>query len=216
MLKYILVLLAYILGSIPFSYILGRYFRHEDIRKYGSGNIGTTNAFRVFGKVIGTTVLILDTIKSGLLVYLVKNNIIFPEIDLLHPLIYGFASVIGHVFPVWFKFKGGKGVATSFGLLLAYTPGIALFLLPVFLVILVISRYVSVASTFTTLITAIVGLILFFVGNNPDFDIYFVIILFLATILIFIRHRTNFLRIRNHTENKIGMSDKLDKIFKKK
>ncbi|HPJ23759.1 MAG TPA: glycerol-3-phosphate 1-O-acyltransferase PlsY, partial [Bacillota bacterium] len=151
MLKYVFVILAYILGSIPFSYILGRYFRHDDIRKHGSGNIGTTNAFRVFGKIIGISVLLLDTLKSGLLVFLLKNDIIFANVDMFNPLIYGFASVIGHIFPVWFKFKGGKGVACSFGLLLAYSPITAVALIPMFILITVLTRYISLASTFSTL-----------------------------------------------------------------
>jgi len=214
---FVFVLLAYLLGSIPFSYILGRYFRHEDIRKYGSGNIGTTNAYRVFGKLIGTTVLILDTLKAGLLVYLIKNNLIFPETEMFHPLIYGFASVLGHIFPVWFKFRGGKGVATSFGLLLAYSPILAIVLIPAFFLIQFITRYVSLASTLTTLIAFYVGLLMYILSNSPEiYDLYFVVILFLSTVLIFIRHRTNFDRIRKGTENKIAISDKIDKLFEKK
>ncbi|XMB72555.1 glycerol-3-phosphate 1-O-acyltransferase PlsY [Mycoplasmatota bacterium WC30] len=217
MLKIVLVLLAYLLGSIPFSYILGRSFRHEDIRKHGSGNIGTTNAYRVFGKFIGTSVLILDTLKSGLLVFLIKYTGLFNGIEMFHPLIYGFASVLGHIFPVWFKFKGGKGVATSFGLLLAYAPWVGLIVLPIFFIIQLISRYVSVASAFATLSMFITGLILYLVDFDPSlYDVTFVVILFLATLLIFYRHRTNFQRIRNGTESKIAISDKLDNLFKKK
>lgn len=216
MLKYVLVIVAYLIGSIPFSYLLGRSIKHEDIRKYGSGNLGTTNAYRVFGKVIGTSVLILDTLKGGLMVFLIQNNLLFPSTELFHPLIYGFAAVIGHIFPVWFKFKGGKGVATSFGLLLAYSPVLALIMVALFILIQLISRYVSVASCGSTLITAIVGLVLYLIGTFPAFDLTFVVILILTTILIFIRHRSNFERIRNHTESKIGISDKLDRLFKKK
>ncbi|MCK5731438.1 MAG: glycerol-3-phosphate 1-O-acyltransferase PlsY [Tenericutes bacterium] len=214
--KYIFILVVYLLGSIPFSYIIGKSFKKEDIRKHGSGNIGTTNAYRVFGKIIGTSVLILDTIKSGLLVFLIKYTGLFDGIEMLHPLFYGFASVLGHIFPVWFKFKGGKGVATSFGLLLAYAPILSVILLPVFFLIQFITKYVSVASCFTTLIVFIIGIFLFFFGKNPDIDLVFLIILFLSTALIFIKHRSNFERIKNHTESKILLSDKLDKLFHKK
>jgi glycerol-3-phosphate acyltransferase PlsY len=124
--------------------------------------------------------------------------------------------MIGHVFPVWFKFKGGKGVATAFGLLLAYSPWLAIIMVALFILIQLITRYVSVASCGATLIAAIVGFILFLTGKYPDFDWVFVIILFLATSLIFIRHRSNFERIRNGTESKIKLSTKLDKLFKKK
>ncbi len=217
MLKYVLVLLAYLLGSIPFSYLLGRSIRHEDIRKYGSGNLGTTNAYRVFGKFIGTSVLILDTLKSGLLVFLIRYTNLFYSVEMLHPLIYGFASVVGHIFPVWFKFKGGKGVASSFGLLLAYSPWLGLIMLTVFFTTQLISRYVSIASTFATLSMFILGLILHLTGYDSSmYDLTFVIILFLASMLIFIRHKKNFQRIRNGTESKIAISDKLDNLFKKK
>lgn len=203
MLKYLLVLVAYLLGSIPFSYLLGKYIKHDDIRKHGSGNIGTTNAFRVFGKMIGITVLIFDTLKSGLLLFLLKNDILFADAELFHPLIYGFASVLGHVFPIWLKFKGGKGVATSFGLLLAYSPITAVALIPLFVATTILTRYVSLASTFSTVTAAYLGTFLYVFSDNPDYDLMFMIILILTTILIFIRHGSNFKRIRKGTENKI-------------
>ncbi|MBN2540962.1 MAG: glycerol-3-phosphate 1-O-acyltransferase PlsY [Bacilli bacterium] len=213
MIKFGLLLLAYILGSIPFSYILGRYFRHDDIRKHGSGNIGTTNAFRVFGKIIGVSVLLLDVAKSGLLVFLVKNNLIFPETELFHPLIYGLAAVLGHIFPVWFKFRGGKGVASAFGLLLAYSPITAVALIPMFISVTFLTRYVSLASTFTTMTAAYLGTFLFlFRSDSTDYDIYFMIVLIIVTILIFIRHSSNFHRIRMGTENKISVGKKPEKV----
>ena len=214
MIKFVLVIIAYLLGSIPFSYLLGRTIKHDDIRKHGSGNIGTTNAYRVYGKIIGTSVLILDTLKSGLLVFLLTNNLILTETDLLHPLIYGFAAVLGHVFPIWFKFKGGKGVAAYFGLLLAYAPWMALSILPVFLVVEYTTRYVSIASVFSTIVAFYTGLAMY-VGSSFDYyDLTFVIILFLAVVLIFWRHKDNFHRIRQGTENKIKF-DISTKLYKK-
>lgn len=203
MLKFVLVIVAYLLGSIPFSYLLGKFVKKDDIRKHGSGNIGTTNAYRVFGKVIGTLVLILDTLKGGLIVYLLQNDIVFANQDLFHPLIYGFIAVLGHVFPVWFKFKGGKGVATSFGLLLGYTPLLALAVLPTFIVIELTTRYVSIASVVSTIIAFYAGLGVYFGGKYPHYDLTFVIVLFLAVVLIFWRHKDNFHRIRQGTENRI-------------
>jgi glycerol-3-phosphate acyltransferase PlsY len=207
MLKYLFVILAYLLGSIPFSYLLGKYIKKDDIRQHGSGNIGTTNAYRVYGKVIGTLVLIFDTLKGGIIVYLLSENIIFTNLDMFHPLIYGFAAVLGHVFPIWFKFKGGKGVATSFGLLLGYAPFMALCLLPVFIVIEVSTRYVSIASVVSTIIAFYVGLAMYVGTLNGSgfvhYDLTFVVILFLSVVLIFWRHKTNFHRIRQGTENKI-------------
>lgn len=215
MLKYGLIIIAYLLGSIPFSYLLGKFVKKDDIRKHGSGNIGTTNAYRVFGKIIGTLVLVLDTLKGGLLVFLLQNNILFPNLDLLHPLIYGFAAVLGHVFPVWFKFKGGKGVATSFGLLLGYTPLLALAILPVFIIIELSTRYVSIASVVATIIAFYTGMGVYFGDKYEHYDLTFVIILFLAVVLIFWRHKENFHRIRQGTENKIKF-DISEKIHKRK
>ncbi|MBI9009281.1 MAG: glycerol-3-phosphate 1-O-acyltransferase PlsY [Tenericutes bacterium] len=202
MFKFVLVIIAYLIGSIPFSYILGKFIKKDDIRKHGSGNLGTTNAYRVFGKVIGTLVLILDTLKGGLVVYLFKNDVIFVNSDLLHPLIYGFAAVLGHVFPIWFKFKGGKGVATSFGLMLGYAPLMALSILPAFIIMVLSTRYVSIASVISTVIAFYVGLAMYFGGEFPHYDLTFVFILFISVILIFWRHKNNFHRIRQGTENK--------------
>lgn len=203
MFKFVLVIIAYLIGSIPFSYILGKSIKKDDIRKHGSGNLGTTNAYRVFGKVIGTLVLILDTLKGGLIVYLFQNDLIFTGADLFHPLIYGFAAVLGHVFPVWFKFKGGKGVATSFGLMLGYAPLMALSILPAFIVIQLATRYVSIGSIVSAMLAFYVGLAMYFGSVFPHYDLTFVIILLLSVILIFWRHKDNFHRIRQGTENKI-------------
>jgi len=207
MLKYILVIVAYLLGSIPFSYLLGRFVKKDDIRKHGSGNIGTTNAYRVYGKIIGTLVLILDTLKGGLIVVLLDNGLILSNLDLFHPLVYGFAAVLGHVFPVWFKFKGGKGVATSFGLLLGYAPFMALAILPTFIIIELSTRYVSIASVVSSVIGFYCGLAMYVGSLNGSkfahYDLTFVIILFLSVVLIFWRHKTNFHRVRQGTENKI-------------
>jgi len=204
MFKFVLVIIAYLIGSIPFSYILGKFIKKDDIRKHGSGNLGTTNAYRVFGKVIGTLVLILDTLKGGLIVFLLQKELVFINQDLFHPLIYGFAAVLGHVFPVWFKFKGGKGVATSFGLLLGYAPIMSLSILPAFIIIELSTRYVSIASVVSTVIAFYVGLALYFGSNFLQYDLTFVIVLFLAVVLIFWRHKNNFHRIRQGTENKIS------------
>jgi glycerol-3-phosphate acyltransferase PlsY len=204
MFKFVLVIIAYLIGSIPFSYILGKFIKKDDIRKHGSGNLGTTNAYRVFGKVIGTLVLVLDTLKGGLIVFLLQKNLIFYNIELLHPLVYGFAAVLGHVFPVWFKFKGGKGVATSFGLLVGYSPILALSILPAFLVIELATRYVSIASVVSTLLAFYCGISLYFGSVYEHYDLTFVIVLFLAVVLIFWRHKDNFHMIRQGTENKIS------------
>ncbi|NLZ61800.1 MAG: glycerol-3-phosphate 1-O-acyltransferase PlsY, partial [Acholeplasmataceae bacterium] len=132
MLKFVFVILAYLIGSIPFSYLFGKLLKGEDIRRLGSGNLGATNAFRVFGKIIGFLVLVLDTAKGAVLIALLIYTRLFADLKLFHPLVYGFSAVIGHIFPIWFKFSGGKGVATSFGMLLAYNPLLAAVVIPIF------------------------------------------------------------------------------------
>jgi acyl phosphate:glycerol-3-phosphate acyltransferase len=212
MIKYLLVVFAYLLGSIPFSYLLGKIFKGQDIRKLGSGNLGTTNAFRCFGKPIGFAVLFADTLKSGVIVFLLVNTTWFDSLSLFHPLVYGFASVLGHVFPIWFKFKGGKGVATSFGLLLTYNFWVGLGMALAFLITEYITRYVSVSSTVASIIAVItVTFMHFFVVA----DLYLMIVTGIATALIIFRHRSNYKRLKSGTENRVKLFDKLDRLLAK-
>jgi glycerol-3-phosphate acyltransferase PlsY len=213
MINVLFVLVAYLLGSIPFSYLLGILIKGQDIRQLGSGNLGATNAFRVFGKPVGMTVAILDTLKSGLLVFLIKDTSLFSSFDLWNPLIFGFASVLGHCFPVWFRFKGGKGVATSFGLILAYNPWIGLVIFSVFLICEIVTRYVSVSSTIASLSMFLLAVILHFAWHE---DIALVIITFLAVSVIIYRHQTNYKRLKLGTENKVKWLDPLDNFFQKR
>ncbi len=207
-----LLVFAYLFGSIPFSLILGKMFKNIDIRKHGSGNLGTTNAFRVLGKVLGLAVLLLDTLKSGGLVFLIQHTGLFASFDLFHPLVYGVAAVVGHVFPVWLGFKGGKGVAASFGLLLAYNPWIAIILLPVFLGVEYATRFVSVASTVTALASVILVTLLYFLWI-PDLGL--VIATIVSTAIILWRHRANYQRLKAGTESRVKLFDKLDRLFGK-
>ncbi|MGE4572093.1 MAG: glycerol-3-phosphate 1-O-acyltransferase PlsY [Candidatus Izemoplasmatales bacterium] len=200
--EYIFLVLAYVIGSIPFSYIFGKKLKNKDLRKHGSGNLGTTNAFRVLGNAIGILVLVLDITKAGILVLIIKYNPEIFGITMLHPMFYGLASVVGHIFPVWMKFKGGKGVASSFGIIIAYAPWVGLSLIPFFLFITYISKYISLASTSTALSTFIIAFILYFDGMNPYYDLEFLIVVAAASTLIFIKHKQNFIRLLNNNENK--------------
>ena len=213
MVKYLLVLFAYLIGSIPFSFILGKIFKGQDIRKLGSGNLGATNAFRVFGKPIGFAVLILDTLKSGFLVFIILYTRLFETIELFPALVYGFISILGHVFPIWFKFKGGKGVASSFGLLLIYSPLVALGMAISFIITEYITRYVSVSSTVASILAFITVLSLHLFATE---DLAFVIVTGLASALIIIRHRSNYKRLKLGTENRVKLFDKLDEFLKNK
>ncbi|MFA5742120.1 MAG: glycerol-3-phosphate 1-O-acyltransferase PlsY [Candidatus Izemoplasmatales bacterium] len=208
--KYLLVILAYLLGSIPFSFLFGKLFLGKDIRKLGSGNIGTTNAFRCFGKPIGFATLISDTLKSGLIVFIMLNTNWLAGLDLFHPLVYGLAAVVGHIFPIWFMFKGGKGVAASFGLLLVYNFGIGLLAVAVFLIVEYFTRYVSVASTVGAIFTLLWVTIrhLWFVE-----DLWLVLITLALVILIIFRHQANYKRLRMGTESRVRLFDKLDALI---
>ncbi|MGE0003680.1 MAG: glycerol-3-phosphate 1-O-acyltransferase PlsY [Candidatus Izemoplasmatales bacterium] len=208
MINVLFLLLAYLLGSIPFSYLFGEIFRHQDIRQFGSGNIGATNAFRVFGKVIGIPVMILDTLKSGTLVFLMLHTGWFDGMDLWNPLWFGLASVVGHCYPIWFKFKGGKGVATSFGLLLAYDWRIAMAIVVIFLIMEIATRYVSVSSVTSSIAMLLLVIVRYF---TFDQDLNLILVTLGAVIIIIIRHQSNFKRLLAGKENRIKWLDFLDK-----
>lgn len=200
--EYIFLFIAYIIGSIPFSYIFGKKFKNKDLRKHGSGNLGTTNAFRVLGNTIGVLVMVLDIIKSGILVLIIRFNPELFGVTMLHPMFYGFASVFGHIYPIWMKFKGGKGVASSFGIIIAYAPWIGIPLIPFFIFVAYVSKYISLASTSTALVTSIFTFILYFNQYDPHYDLEFFIIVLLVSTLIFIKHKQNFIRLFHDNENK--------------
>lgn len=193
----LIVVLAYILGSIPFALIVGKIGYGIDIREHGSGNLGGTNTFRVLGKKAGLIVTSADILKGTLAASL---PLIFGLGDLLHPLLIGIAAVIGHTYPIFAKFKGGKAVATSAGVLLAYSPLLFLILLISFFVSLFISKYVSLSS----MIAGIIGIIYsLFTGDIP----LIIVISLLASFVIY-RHRSNISRIINGTEPKIKWMSK--------
>jgi len=208
MTKYLFVIIAYLVGSIPFSYLLGKYIKKDDLRKKGSGNLGTTNAFRVFGAVIGIAVLLLDTLKSGLFILVIEHTN-WIQAEMFPSLIYGGIAVVGHVFPIWMKFKGGKGVASSFGLLVFYYWPIPVALLPVFIGTLLISRYASLASTVVTILIFLTGLVLYTFGIIPEtIDLLYVIVTGLLMLLVIFKHRTNYVRLYHGNENKIEFKKK--------
>jgi glycerol-3-phosphate acyltransferase PlsY len=185
-----IIIIAYLLGSIPSGLIVGKIFYGVDIREHGSGNLGATNAFRTLGIKAGTIVIIADILKGTLATLLP----VWLGSD-LHPLIAGMAAAIGHIFPIFAGFRGGKAVATSGGVLLAYEPALFLLLVVAFFISLYISKYVSLSSIIVAIIAVIYT---FFKGDVP----LIVIVLILAAFVIF-RHRANLKRILNKTEPKI-------------
>jgi glycerol-3-phosphate acyltransferase PlsY len=193
-LKYGLIALAYLLGSIPFSIILGKKFKGIDIREHGSGNPGGTNSLRFLGKHIGIAVLILDGLKAGLIVLLIQLDVIDHTL-VFHPLLYGVAAAFGHVYSVYIKFKGGKAVAATVGMMIAYNILYALIMFVVFMVVLKVFKYVSVSSTSAVITAVLVG----FIFQDMNMVIYSSVLL----LLVAFRHRSNFKNIRNGVEPKV-------------
>lgn len=187
----VLIIVSYLIGSVPSGLIVGKLFYKTDIRDHGSGNLGGTNTFRVLGKKAGIAVTLADVLKGTLAVTL---PIIFnlPEIN---PLILGIFAVIGHMYPVFANFRGGKAVATSGGLFLGINPLVFLIVLLYFLITLLITKYVSLSS----MITGIIGIITTIIMQEYELLIVSVIL----SIFIFYRHRANIKRIINKTEPKI-------------
>lgn len=196
------VLLAgYLLGSIPSGVWLGKIFYHKDIRQFGSGNMGTTNTFRVLGKKAGFVVFVLDILKGAIATSLP----IWLGLS-LNPLWCGIAAIIGHTFPIFAKFKGGKAVATSAGMLLGYYPPFFLLALGLFLVILFLTSTVSLTSILTAILVTLLTLVLpkFLPILLPQQDYFLTLIAFLVTVFIIYRHKDNLKRIKNSTENRVS------------
>ena len=185
---FIIGIISYLMGSIPFGLILTKVFLKKDIREIGSGNIGATNALRTGNKLIGYSTLILDVLKAVIPVLYVKIN--FPDAVYISALF----AFIGHVFPVWLKFKGGKGVATYVGILFSLNIIYGLVFGICWLIIFLISKYSSLASLIWSLSIPIYILILEGLEN-----VFFYVIMF---ILIFFTHRENIKRLKNKEETK--------------
>lgn len=198
------VILSYLVGSIPFALVIGKLVYQTDIRNFGSGNLGGTNTFRVLGKKAGFSVTLLDMLKGGVALYIP----IILSAD-IHPLICGAAAVFGHVFPIFAKFKGGKAVATSAGMLFFYNPLVFVVLIAIFFVILYFSKYVSLSSIVTSAITLITlffpfpSLYLGSIALYRERDWIYAVILIILFVLLLVKHRTNISRIKNGTEPKI-------------
>ena len=185
--------MAYLLGSIPSGLWIGRKFFQIDIRQHGSGNLGATNSFRILGKKAGTIVLLMDLLKGSISVLLLKQM----DLHGISPLIIALFAVVGHTYPLFANFKGGKAVATFAGVILAYQPVLFLIGLGIFILTLAISKMVS----FTSILTISIGVLLSLYFQ----DIVLTIIALLADIFIIYRHRTNIQRILNGTEPKVDI-----------
>ena len=149
MVEVLLIVLAYLIGSIPTAIWISKYFFDIDIREYGSGNAGATNTFRVLGSKWGTFVMIVDVLKGVVAtsLWILIPFYLHDEFDRTNFMVgLGLAAVLGHIFPVWADFRGGKGVATLFGMILAIQPTVALYCVGVFILVLYLTRFVSLSS----------------------------------------------------------------------
>jgi glycerol-3-phosphate acyltransferase PlsY len=197
--------IAYLLGSIPFGYILVRLFRKEDIRATGSGNIGATNVVRSGAKGLGILTLLLDLLKGFAAVKIAAHFAPgapgFPS-DLA--VAAGIAAVLGHIFPIWLRFKGGKGVATGLGVDLALAPLAALCSLGIFIVVLAITRYVSLASILAAFMLPVFCLVLM-----PDRSPVFVGGMIFLALLVITKHHANIARLMQGKESRFGSKKSL-------
>ena len=198
MITIVLLILAYLLGSIPSGLWIGQIFFKINLREHGSGNTGTTNTFRILGKKAGMATFVIDFFKGTIATLL---PLIF-HVQGVSPLVFGLLAVIGHTFPVFAGFKGGKAVATSAGVIFGFAPLFCLYLAVVFFGTLYLGSMISLSSV-TAALAAVLGVILFpLIGFLlPSYDILFVVIILALASLIIIRHKDNINRIQNKTEN---------------
>ncbi len=199
----LVIFFSYLSGSIPFGLILTKFAGGQDIRKIGSGNIGATNVFRTGSKFLAVSTLLLDALKGYAPVIITKQY--FPELIQLSCLI----AFLGHIFPIWIKFKGGKGVATYLGILFALSYQLSFLFIFTWVVVLLIFKYSSVSSIFSSMTVLMVTLIkdtaLKSLDQNFNIDADIKLILFIFFILIIFTHKKNILNLINKTEHKIKL-----------
>ena len=198
---FLVALLSYLSGSIPFAFMLTKTFSKIDIRKIGSGNIGATNVLRTGNKYLALTTLLLDISKGYIPVFITSQH--YPELIQLSCLL----AFLGHLFPIWLRFKGGKGVATYLGILFALSIQLSILFIFTWLVVSLIFKYSSVSSMFGALTVLVVNLIkeitLKSINININLDEDIKLILFIFFILIIFTHRKNISNLKNKTEKKI-------------
>jgi glycerol-3-phosphate acyltransferase PlsY len=205
----ILILLAYLIGSVPTAVWISKYFFKIDIRDYGSGNAGATNTFRVLGSKWGTFVMLVDVLKGIIAtsLYILLPYYLTDEWDRTNFMIgLGLAAVLGHIFPIWVGFRGGKGVATLLGMAVAIQPLVALCCVGVFLIVLYLTRFVSLSSILAGL--SFMVFILFIFNEKETLYRIFAV---LVALMVILTHQKNIGRILKGTESKIPLFRSRDK-----
>jgi glycerol-3-phosphate acyltransferase PlsY len=205
----LLIVLAYLIGSIPTSVWVSQRFFDIDIRNYGSGNAGATNTYRVLGPKWGTVVMAGDMIKG---IVAVKLALLLPEyadseVNLQNlQTILGLAAVIGHIFPIWADFRGGKGVATLFGLVLGISPWTAISCVGIFALVLYLTRFVSLSSILASIAFPVFILIIFNV-DNPAYRVFAIAV----ALMVLLTHQKNIGRLLKGNESKVPIMKNRDR-----
>lgn len=197
----LLIILAYCIGSIPTAVWVSKYYFGIDIREYGSGNAGATNTFRVLGSKWGTLVMVIDVLKglaavklALLLPYYIENDLALTNFQIG----LGMVAVLGHIFPIWAQFKGGKGVATLFGLVIGISPWTALCCSGIFLLVLYLTRFVSLSSILASIAFPIFILVIFNVDNHA-YRVFAIVV----ALLVILTHQKNISRLLKGSESKV-------------
>jgi len=205
----LLIVLAYFIGSIPTALIISKSFFHIDIRDYGSGNMGATNTFRVLGSKYGTIVMIFDILKgmAAVALYNFLPHYLTDEWDRTNLMVgLGLAAVLGHIFPIFAQFRGGKGVATLFGMILTVQPVIAISCVGVFLLVLYLTRYVSLSSILAGIALPICVLWIW----NDDVILYRIFAILVAALIV-LTHQKNIVKILRGSESRVPIFKSRDR-----
>ncbi|HEY9363566.1 MAG TPA: glycerol-3-phosphate 1-O-acyltransferase PlsY [Chitinophagaceae bacterium] len=210
----LIIVLAYLIGSIPTSVWVSKHFFNIDIREYGSGNAGATNTYRILGPKWGTIVMLVDMLKGiaavklvFLLPHYLDNELLMVNLQIG----LGLAAVVGHIFPLWADFRGGKGVATLFGMVLGIQPNVALCCVGVFLLVLFLTRYVSLSSILASVAFPVFILVIF---NEPE-HLYRIFAIAVA-LMVLLTHQKNIGRIFKGSENKVPILKHRDRRKKRR
>jgi glycerol-3-phosphate acyltransferase PlsY len=199
------IIAAYLLGSIPSSVWYGIGYFGIDVRKHGSGNAGATNTFRILGKRAGTVVMLIDVLKGWTATCLASMLFYMNEIGetelLMYKILFGIIAIVGHIFPVFVKFKGGKGIATLLGMVLAIHPELASVCITIFILTLLASQYVSLSSILATLAFPVLSWIGVFGHPEP----LLIVFGFTMFVLVVFTHKKNIVRLMNGNENRVTL-----------
>ena len=207
-----LMIIAYLLGSIQTGLWIGKAFYHINLREHGSGNTGTTNTFRVLGVKAGLVVLVVDILKGTIATILP----VWLGVTAVSPLLIGLFAILGHTFPIFAGFKGGKAVATSAGVLLGFAPLFLLYLGIVFTISLYLFSMISLSSVISATMAVLSALIFPVFGFLlPNYDWLFTVLIIIMASIIIIRHKDNMKRIKAHQENLVPWGLNLSKQSKK-